>query len=301
MADKNILTFDLMQNLPVPTLTHGSMFYSRQLWVYNFGIHNATTGRATMCMWNESVASRGADEICSCLHYYLSKLPAKVKKLTCYSDSCFGQNKNFEMICFWNHQALTRFEQIDHKFLVRGHTYLPNDRDFAHIEKRKDSALVHVPSDWEKVVREACPKKPFDVKPMESSDFSSLVQQHTRRKTDAVRKPVLISKAVWMNFGQGEEPSGKVVKHPNHVWLRYTYNKDEHWSKVCLLKGRKKQPPSETVLELKYPQGHAIKTKKLDDLKRMLPFLPEEHRKFYTDLRDTSACESLDSSEDESD
>ena len=50
VADKNILTFDLMQNLPVPTLTHGSMFYSRQLWVYNFGIHNATTGRATMCM-----------------------------------------------------------------------------------------------------------------------------------------------------------------------------------------------------------------------------------------------------------
>ena len=43
MADKNILTFDLMQNVPVPTLTHGSMFYSRQLWVYNFGIHNATT------------------------------------------------------------------------------------------------------------------------------------------------------------------------------------------------------------------------------------------------------------------
>ena len=30
---------------------------------------------------------------------------------------------------------------------------------------------MHVPSDWEKVVREACPKKPFDVKPMESSDF----------------------------------------------------------------------------------------------------------------------------------
>ena len=75
--------------------------------------------------------------ILACISY-LSKLPATVKKLTCYSDSCFGQNKNFEMICFWNHQALTRFEQIDHKFLVRGHTYLPNDRDFAHIEKRKD-------------------------------------------------------------------------------------------------------------------------------------------------------------------
>ena len=101
-----------------------------------------------------------------------------------------------------------------------------------------------------------------------------------------------------MNFGQGEEPSGKVVKHPNHMWLRYTYH---DWSKVCLLKGRKKHPPSQTILETKYPQGHAIKTKKLDDLKRMLPFLPEEHRKFYTDLHDTGSCESLDSSEDESD
>jgi len=56
-----------------------------------------------------------------------------------------------------------RFEQIDHKFLVRGHTYLPNDRDFVHTEKRKDIAQVYIPSDWEKVVREARPKKPFSV------------------------------------------------------------------------------------------------------------------------------------------
>lgn len=37
-----VITFDLQQNLPVPTLTHGSMFYLRQLWVYNFGIHDCT-------------------------------------------------------------------------------------------------------------------------------------------------------------------------------------------------------------------------------------------------------------------
>ena len=92
-GDHTLLTFDLMQNLPVPTLTHGSMFYSRQLWVYNFGIHNTTTGAASMYMWNEAIASRGADEICSCLKHHLETLSVQTKKLTCFSDSCFGQNK----------------------------------------------------------------------------------------------------------------------------------------------------------------------------------------------------------------
>ena len=66
---------------------------------------------------------------------------------------------------------LERFEQIDHKFLVRGHTYLPNDRDFAHIEKRKASAYVYVPQNWEEVIREACIKNPFNVVPMQTSNF----------------------------------------------------------------------------------------------------------------------------------
>ena len=166
-----VFTFDLMQNLPVPTLTHGSMFYLRQLWVYNFGIHNSTAGTASMYIWNEYIAGRGADEICSCLRLFLQAIPQMTKKLTCYSDSCFGQNKYFQMICFWNQQVLERFEQIDHKFLVRGHTYLPNDRDFAHIEKRKASAYVYVPQNWEEVIREACIKNPFNVVPMQTSNF----------------------------------------------------------------------------------------------------------------------------------
>ena len=49
--------------VPVPTLTHGSMFYLRQLWVYNFGIHDCSRDAAVMCMWNETIAGRGANEI----------------------------------------------------------------------------------------------------------------------------------------------------------------------------------------------------------------------------------------------
>lgn len=301
----SLITFDLMQNLPVPTLTHGSMFYSRQLWVYNFGIHNATNGAAAMYMWNEAIAGRGADEICSCIKSYLGSLDSDIRRITFYSDSCFGQNKNFQMICFWNTQVLDRFQQIDHKFLVRGHTYLPNDRDFAHIEKRKESARVHVPTDWEKIVREARPRHPFDVVSVTSSeffDFSPVTKQFTHRKKDTDKKPVLISKAMWMNFGQGRDTSGKVKNHPNEVWIRYSYDTDEPWRKLSLLKGRKKLPPLlPTTLLMKYPCGHSIKPKKLEDLRKMIPFLPVENRQFYFDLLDREPPEISRESEDSDD
>ena len=207
------------------------------------------------------------------------------------------------MICFWNQQVLERFEQVHHKFLVRGHTYLPNDRDFAHIEKRKASARVYVPKECELVVCQARPTSPFTVIPMDASnflDFTELSKQYTHRKKDADKKPVLTSMAVCMNFGQGEDTSGELKKHPNEVWLRYSYNTDEPWSKVSLLKGRKRSPPSRVVALLeKYPNGHAIKSKKLEELEKMIPFLPTENRQFYLDLLASVPRDPSDDSDDD--
>ena len=111
------------------------------------------------------------------------------------------------------------------------------------------------------------------------------MKQHTQRKKDNDKNPVFISKATWMNFGQTIDTSGKVQRHPNEVWLKYSYSTSEQWSKLSLLKGRKKMQPSyDANLPLKYPNGHQIKRKKVDDLKRMIPFLPIKHRQFYLDL-----------------
>lgn len=128
-SSAHVITFDLQQNLPVPTLTHSAMFYLRQLWVYNFGIHKCDSVNGIMCVWNECIACRGSDEIASCLLRYFTELRSTATKLVCYSDSCFGQNKNFTLICLWNWFINRKqFKQIDHKFLVRGHTFLPNER-----------------------------------------------------------------------------------------------------------------------------------------------------------------------------
>ena len=127
------------------------------------------------------------------------------------------------MICFWSKLVNKgQFTRTDHKFLVRGHTYLPNDRDFAHIEKKKDSAVIHLPNDWERI-KDACTARPFQIQKMTKEnffDFTSITKQFTMRKKDATGAPVLISTANWLNFGKGED-GGKIVSHPGEFWMSH--------------------------------------------------------------------------------
>ena len=214
--------------------------------------------------------------------------------LTRYSDSCYGQNKNAQMISFWSYLiAQNRFTRIDHKYLVRGHTYLLNDRDFSRIEKRKASARVHLPEDWENVVCEACPSKPFEVVKMTREKFSNiadLTKHFTLQKKDSNGSPVLLSRANWLNFGEGEE-NGEVVSHPQEYWMRSSFNTQEPWQKVCILKGRcKLLPPSDIPFSKLYPDGHPINPK-IADLQLMIPYLPCSARAFYASLKDHPICD----------
>nr|CAH7725055.1 unnamed protein product [Callosobruchus chinensis] len=62
----------------------------------------------------------------------------KESYLCLWSDNCNGQNKGkMVLIALIYHVATGEFSQIDQQFLVSGHTYLPCDRGFAQIEKRK--------------------------------------------------------------------------------------------------------------------------------------------------------------------
>lgn len=94
---------------------------------------------AYMYVWDESIASRGPQEIRSCILHFI-KNNVNTEKLIMYSHQCGGQNRNIKMalicnciVCFY-HLSPT---QIHHKFLVSGHSYLPCDRDFGVIEKQK--------------------------------------------------------------------------------------------------------------------------------------------------------------------
>ena len=47
----DMVSFDFMQNLPTPNLTHNDVLkYKRQLWIYVFGIHDVVVDRGYMYM-----------------------------------------------------------------------------------------------------------------------------------------------------------------------------------------------------------------------------------------------------------
>ena len=69
----DMITYDFQQNLETPNLQHNDMFYKRQLWTYNFGIHDCVSNQGYMFTWEETTAKRGSVEVANCLYNFLTE------------------------------------------------------------------------------------------------------------------------------------------------------------------------------------------------------------------------------------
>ena len=295
-----VISFDLQQNLPTPHITTGLVFYLRQLWVYNLGIHNCGSGDGYMCMWPENIAARGSDEIASCLLNFIESLPTARQHLIAYSDSCGGQNKNFYIVCFWVYTILKGyFNFVDHKFLTPGHTYLPSDRDFALIEKKKESE-VYIPFQWFNLVEQSRSKNPFHVSRMRKENFKNFKvfsKKFVNRKKTTEKKILSFQKVAWFRFKKSQ---------PTKVFIRYTLREDEPWKEWDISRYPNREnkdlctADESLLLSMKYVDDHPINIKKYEDLMKMKSFIPEAYHLFYNDLKTYSKNASTDA-EDEDD
>ena len=268
-------TFDFQQNLPLPKLTTNDMFYARQLWLYNFGVHDCKVDDGIMHVWHEGIAGRGSSEVCSCLDKVLRGNRRATTHLYLFSDGCVGQNKNRALVVFL--QSLVEaniYKRIDHIFLYRGHTFLPNDRDFGLIEKRKNATpKVELPSEYVKMIMKSRHAKPFMVHEMKGEDILDFkdVSDRCMSKTtlkDKAGVKLHFNDVHWFSYGKSENINDKctgssVEEHKGEVWCRYTHNVMESWKKVNIFKRGVSSVPNPA---LKYHHPLGIKDPKYKDL-----------------------------------
>lgn len=273
-SDLHCISIDMQQVMFVPTLVHSEMFYRRQLSCYNFCIHLSNNNESYMCMWNESLGGRGGNEIASCIMKFVNAIALPKKDiLTIWSDNCAGQNKN-RMVLFILILLVTlgHFKQINHKFLMSGHSFLPCDRDFGVIEKRKKRCKSFVPEDLQKMVSTARTYPPFfNVISMDQINFLDI-----EKAADNIinTKKLNISKAVWLRI-ESEDPG---VIH-----TKETFSEVEAFKPIKVWKqGKGKSDLINLNLEV---STNTLQREKKSDLMAMIDYLDkEEHKDYYRKL-----------------
>lgn len=238
-----------------------------------------------MCVWDETVASRGPQEIGSCLLRYI-KENVKTKRLILYSDQCGGQNRNIKMatLCQYivSHPDYV-VKRIDHKFFVSGHSYLACDQDFGLIEKQKKFFKnIFIPDDWIEVIKAARKKNPFKIIKMTKEDFFStkkLESNITNRKVTSEKSKVKWLSIQWLLYHK---------THQFTVFFKYSNNPDVLFEQVDLKK-RNSVDLANLELDILYPVGKTISVEKKKDLLELLQYIPPINHNFYIDIKENAA------------
>lgn len=229
-------------------------------------------------MWSEDVASRGGQEVASCLIKHLTThIPNESKSVILYSDRCGGQNLNIKLTLMLKRLLSSHptLEKITQKYFVSGHSYNSCDRSFAVIEKAKRTKTeIYTPNHWMDLVEDAkkkCPK--YVVTKMEKNDFFSsknLEQLIVNRKKDDEG-----SKISWFDF--------RTIKYLKENTFTLFVN---NTTRIDISKKLvDEQSFTECEMELLYPDGRYIDEKKYKDLMDLLKYIPKEHHKFFQNLK----------------
>lgn len=128
----------------------------------------------------------------SCLrNYILQKITPAVKHLILWSDSCGGQNHSISLVLMLvhilqNHETL---QSITIRYLLSGHSFLPNDSEFGDVEQAlKVQQRLYTDIDYINVMKECRRKNKFVVNKKNSEDMVSvqqLLKCITNRKVDS--------------------------------------------------------------------------------------------------------------------
>lgn len=285
------LCFDFMQNIQLPVTPVGEVFYYNQLTMNVFCIHNIKENHATFYVYHEGTAKKTPNEVCSFLLDYISQQQYKnFEELRLYSDNCWGQNKNHSIIRLL--LSLTdnkRFQKIQHYFPMRGHSFLPCDRNFAVIKRalKKHDRLYTVHQVTE-VIATSSRQHKFTVKEVSTheirnfKDYWPKFYKKTCTSEETCRREVPRERKIQFNISNfhyfeynGINTGVVVVSDFINGFVKHTFNLGQPGKLQDNI-----VPP-----HVAYPLGKVpIKEKKMEGIKKCVPFVDDVHKAFYEDI-----------------
>ena len=153
LLEPNAITvcFDMMQNMVLPRTPIGQAYYSRQLYLYLFGVvvHHGRNGEQTrndvhLYVWLEHQNKKDSDMIASALNdCFRVRLNGDMR----------GKPNVVSMLFALTKSAFPDLE-IEFTFPIRGHSFLPADRVFGRMEQaiRKHDTILH-PNEYYAILR----------------------------------------------------------------------------------------------------------------------------------------------------
>lgn len=284
------LAFDFMQNLSLPKIPVQDTFYLRQFTVNVFCIHDIKKNTAKFYVYHEGEGKKGANEVCSfLLDYFTNDLPKTVKKLHLYSDNCAGQNKNHTLSkLLLALVEMNIFDDIEQFFPIRGHSFLPCDRDFSQIKKslNRFDRLYSMRQIITSILHSSKNTSKFQVKLVSASDIIDFKQWwpllykrnpisvETRGKQTAKKDKIVFGITNFHHFSYRGTSLGIVKAHTFIDGLvQHTF--DLRKRSTCL----------SLPIQKAYPAGKVpVKQAKVDDLRKLQPYIPQKHMIFFNSL-----------------
>ncbi len=161
-----IICVDFQKNFYLPITKVSIEYYSRQLSLHNFCVHDMKTSKSLMFMYTENFALKGPNETISFINFYIkNKIEATVEEIYIFSDNNFAQNKSRFLWLFYKSLVIDNlFTKITIIYPIPGHSYLEADMDFALIEKKRRKVnKISLPQEYVQMVESANLKNPFQV------------------------------------------------------------------------------------------------------------------------------------------
>lgn len=277
------ICIDYMQNLALPAIPVQDTFYLHQLTVNVFNVHNLKTGKSFFYIYHEGLGKKGPNEVCSfIMHYIQNEIPEDIEHLHIFSDGCGGQNKNHCVIRVCRALVdLGRFKTVNQYFPIRGHSYMPCDRDFAVVKRNiRKNDRIFLLKEYVSLFIMSSAKRNFSVYLID--DENGVIKDYKRWWPRFYKKNTLST----ASYGRGVPKDQKVPFNISR-FMQFTHTEDkkgyvlardyidgllEHEFKVSTSTQIQSFPEEVAYPEIKIP----ISDKKMSSIKKFERFIRDK-------------------------